>query len=117
MGTVHLLVAATATLFLAAASAAQTLKIATIAPEGSAWMGEMRRVARAIEEQTQGRVELKFYPSGVMGSDRTVMRKIRAGQLQGGAPHQVHRRQIVQQRRQRHVRRVAWAWLWSTSGP
>jgi TRAP-type C4-dicarboxylate transport system substrate-binding protein len=85
MGTVHLLVAATATLLLAAPSAAQTLKIATIAPEGSAWMGEMRRVAKAIEEQTQGRVELKFYPSGVMGSDRTVMRKIRAGQLQGGA--------------------------------
>jgi len=85
MGTVRLVIAATATLLLAAPSAAHTLKIATIAPEGSAWMGEMRRVAKEIAEQTQGRVELKFYPSGVMESDRTVMRKIRAGQLQGGA--------------------------------
>ena len=85
MGTIHLFIAATATLLLAPPSAARTLKIATIAPEGSAWMGEMRQVAKAIADQTQGRVELKFYPSGVMGSDRTVMRKIRAGQLQGGA--------------------------------
>lgn len=85
MRTLHLLLAATATLLLGVPSPARPLKIATIAPEGSAWMREMRRVAEAIGEETQGRVELKFYPSGVMGSDRTVLRKIRAGQLQGGA--------------------------------
>jgi TRAP-type C4-dicarboxylate transport system substrate-binding protein len=81
----RLLLAATAVLCLSTPSHARTLKIATIAPEGSAWMREMRGVAKTIEEQTQGRVAFKFYPSGVMGSDRTVLRKIRAGQLQGGA--------------------------------
>jgi len=80
-----LLFAVSATLLLADPSFARALKIATIAPEGSAWMREMRSVASSIAEQTEGRVELKFYPSGVMGSDRTVLRKIRAGQLQGGA--------------------------------
>jgi TRAP-type C4-dicarboxylate transport system substrate-binding protein len=64
---------------------ARTLKIATLAPEGSAWMREMRAAAEAVEEQTDGRVRLKFYPGGVMGNDKTVLRKMRAGQLHGGA--------------------------------
>ena len=80
----HLLVLV-AMLCLAAPAAARTLKIATIVPDGSAWMQEMRRVGKAIEEETQGRVKLKFYPGGIMGNDNTVLRKIRAGQLQGGA--------------------------------
>jgi TRAP-type C4-dicarboxylate transport system substrate-binding protein len=64
---------------------ARTLKIATVVPEGSAWMKEMRAVGKQIDQQTQGRVRLKFYPGGVMGNDKTVLRKIRAGQLHGGA--------------------------------
>jgi TRAP-type C4-dicarboxylate transport system substrate-binding protein len=79
------LIAVMAMLLLAAPAAARTLKIATIVPDGSAWMQEMRRVGKAIEEETQGRVKLKFYPGGIMGNDNTILRKIRAGQLQGGA--------------------------------
>ena len=66
-------------------AAAKTLKIATIVPEGSSWMVEMRRAADEVAERTAGRVQLKFYPGGVMGNDKTVLRKVRAGQLQGGA--------------------------------
>lgn len=65
--------------------AAAVLKIATVAPEGSTWMREMRRAAADIAGATQGRVEVKLYPGGVMGNDATVLRKIRLGQLQGGA--------------------------------
>ena len=61
------------------------LKIATISPEGAAWMTRMRQGADEIERRTQGRVSLKIYPGGIMGSDQTVLRKIRIGQLQGGA--------------------------------
>jgi TRAP-type C4-dicarboxylate transport system substrate-binding protein len=64
---------------------AQTLKIATIAPEGSAWMNDMKRGAEVIETQTQGRVKFKFYGGGVQGNDKQVQRKMRTGQLQGGA--------------------------------
>ena len=46
---------------------------------------EMRKGAKQIEEQTQGRVKLKFYPGGIMGNDKSVLKKIRIGQLQGGA--------------------------------
>ncbi len=66
-------------------SFAMTLKIATLAPDGTTWMTQMRAAAKEIEEQTNGRVKLKFYPGGVMGNDKSVMKKIRLGQLHGGA--------------------------------
>ena len=64
---------------------AQTLKIATIAPEASDWMKGMRRGAKEIKERTDGRVTIKLYGGGVQGSDGQVLRKIRIGQLQGGS--------------------------------
>jgi TRAP-type C4-dicarboxylate transport system substrate-binding protein len=64
---------------------ALSLKIATFAPDGTLWMQELRKGAEEIEKRTEGRVTLKLYPGGSMGSDRVVLRKIRAGQLQGGA--------------------------------
>lgn len=64
---------------------AAVLKIATLSPDGSSWMRIMREAATDIESQTAGRVVFKFYPGGVMGSDEAVLRKIRIGQLQGGA--------------------------------
>lgn len=66
-------------------AAAVELKIATIAPDGSHWMQEMRAAAAEIKERTGGNVEIKFYPGGVMGNDAQVLRKIRIGQLHGGA--------------------------------
>lgn len=67
------------------ADAATVLKIATLAPEGTSWMKEMRAAGEAVKSQTAGRVELKFYPGGVMGNEATVLRKMKLGQLQGGA--------------------------------
>ncbi len=64
---------------------AKTLKIATLAPAGTTWMKEMKVGASLIKERTEGRVKLKFYPGGVMGNDRSVHRKIKIGQLHGGA--------------------------------
>jgi TRAP-type C4-dicarboxylate transport system substrate-binding protein len=64
---------------------ALNLKIATLAPDGTLWMQELRKGGEEIAQRTEGRVAIKFYPGGSMGSDRVVLRKIRAGQLQGGA--------------------------------
>ena len=61
------------------------IKVATVAPDGSHWMREMRAAAAEIKERTGGSVEIKFYPGGVMGNDAQVLRKIRIGQLHGGA--------------------------------
>lgn len=64
---------------------ATTLKIATLAPDGTLWMQMMRAGAAEVEARTEGRVKLRFYPGGVMGNDNSVLRKIRVGQLHGAA--------------------------------
>ncbi|GBC63354.1 C4-dicarboxylate ABC transporter [Desulfonema ishimotonii] len=61
------------------------LKIATISPDGSFWMQKMREGAETVRRKTAGRVRIKFYPGGVMGDDRAVLKKMRIGQLHGGA--------------------------------
>lgn len=66
-------------------ASAQTIKLATIAPEGSSWMDDMRAGAAEIGERTDGRVKFKFYGGGVQGNDKQVLRKMRIGQLHGGA--------------------------------
>jgi TRAP-type transport system periplasmic protein len=72
-----------AAIALAPAAGAAELKIATIAPEGSSWMREMRKAADDVKARTEARVTLKFYGGGVMGNDKKVLRKIRVGQLDG----------------------------------
>lgn len=78
---------ALAILLLATAlpAAALDLKIATVLPDGTLWMQEMRKGAEEVARRTGGRVNFRFYPGGTMGNDRAVLRKIRAGQLHGGA--------------------------------
>jgi TRAP-type C4-dicarboxylate transport system substrate-binding protein len=74
-----------ATTALVPEAQAQTLKIATLSPDGSLWMTKMRAGAADIKARTEGRVEFKFYTGGTMGTDKAVLSKIRIGQLQGGA--------------------------------
>jgi TRAP-type transport system periplasmic protein len=70
---------------LAGQAQAMRFKIATLSPEGSIWMETMRDGAAELARRTDNRVRVKYYPGGVMGDDKAVMRKIRIGQLQGGA--------------------------------
>ncbi len=77
-----------AALLLAAALAplpALTLKIATVAPEGSPWVEELRQVAWSWERVSAGQVRLKIYAGGVAGEERDLVRLLRIGQLQGAA--------------------------------
>jgi TRAP-type transport system periplasmic protein len=64
---------------------AVVLKLATAAPDGNSWLKEMRAAGDRIKATSAGRVELKFYPGGVMGDATAVLRKIKLGQLHGGA--------------------------------
>ena len=66
-------------------SHATTFKVATLSPDGSFWMKTMREAGKEVEAATDSRVKFKWYPGGVMGDDKTVLRKMRVGQLQGAA--------------------------------
>ena len=70
---------------LADQAQAMRFKIATLSPEGSVWMEKMREGAEELARKTDNRVTIKYYPGGVMGDDKAVLRKIRIGQLHGGA--------------------------------
>ncbi len=64
---------------------AATLRVATVTPENSDWMRQMRASAAEIEERTEGRVEIKYFGGGIQGTDEVVLNKIRVSALQGGA--------------------------------
>ena len=64
---------------------AQTIKLATLAPEGSVWHTALERVSSRWQELSNGAVRLRIYPSGVVGDDAVMVRKLRIGQIHGAA--------------------------------
>lgn len=74
-----------ATCLLVTPAGAETIKFATLAPDGSNWMNILRSAGNGIEADTDGRVDVRFYPGGVMGDTGAVLRRMRLGQLHGGA--------------------------------
>jgi TRAP-type C4-dicarboxylate transport system substrate-binding protein len=48
-------------------------------------MQKMQAGAAKIHQKTNKRVRFKFFGGGMMGNDDAVLRKIRIGQLHGGA--------------------------------
>ena len=72
-------------LLSAARAEAVQFRIATASPDGLGWMRQLRAAIEEVETQTDQRVTFKLYPGGVQGDDFTVLRKMRIGQLQGGA--------------------------------
>ncbi len=61
-------------------NAKYTIKFATVAPEGSAWMKVMHEYDDAVRKATNGEVGFKFYAGGVGGDEKAVIRKIRFNQ-------------------------------------
>jgi TRAP-type C4-dicarboxylate transport system substrate-binding protein len=61
------------------------LRMAALAPEGTAWAREMHTLAREIESETRGQVQLKWYLGGIAGDELTVLHRIRKEQLDGTA--------------------------------
>lgn len=63
---------------------AETIKVGVLAPEGTGWAKNIKKMTSEIKEATKGNVELKVYYGGSQGDEQDVLRKIRIGQLQGG---------------------------------
>jgi TRAP-type C4-dicarboxylate transport system substrate-binding protein len=65
------------------AGAQTEIKIATIYPPGSDVATSLMELSDVVKARTKGEVVVKLYSGGVMGDDKTVLRKVRIGQLQG----------------------------------
>jgi TRAP-type C4-dicarboxylate transport system substrate-binding protein len=61
------------------------LKFATLAPAGTAWMDLLEAWAEEVRVRSEDRLRFKIYAGGVQGDEPDVLRKIRFGQLHGGA--------------------------------
>jgi TRAP-type C4-dicarboxylate transport system substrate-binding protein len=65
-----------------AVAAPKTLiKMATLAPEGTAWDKALKTMGAEWRRVTGGEVTLRIYPGGTAGDDADVVRKMRIGQL------------------------------------
>jgi TRAP-type C4-dicarboxylate transport system substrate-binding protein len=76
---------AVALLALSAPAAAETpvtIKLATLAPEGSSWMQVFKSAAEEVRRETANAVQFKIYPGGVLGDERDMIRKMHIGQIQ-----------------------------------
>jgi TRAP-type C4-dicarboxylate transport system substrate-binding protein len=84
---VRLILVGWTVLWLAAPARAEptTLRLAALAPEGTAWAREVHAMAREVERATHGDVMLHWYLGGIAGDEFTVLDRIRRGQLDGSA--------------------------------
>jgi TRAP-type C4-dicarboxylate transport system substrate-binding protein len=62
-----------------------TIKIATLAPKGSALMNVLEELRDRVRKETDNEVYFKIYPGAIQGDEKDVLTKIRLGQLHGGA--------------------------------
>jgi len=66
-------------------AAADVLKLATLAPEGSVWHVALRQMAEDWARISAGAIDVRIYPGGVAGDDASMVRKMRIGQINGAA--------------------------------
>jgi TRAP-type C4-dicarboxylate transport system substrate-binding protein len=69
----------------ASSARAEEFRIATLAPDGSAWMKILSKGADEVKSATTGRVTFKYYPGGVQGDEKEAISKMQLGQLDGAA--------------------------------
>ncbi|MBM4306026.1 MAG: hypothetical protein FJ115_01445 [Deltaproteobacteria bacterium] len=62
-----------------------TIKIGTLAPEGSSWIKTLNAINAETIKKTENRVQFRIYHSGVLGDEMDMLRKMRIGQIHGAA--------------------------------
>lgn len=67
------------------ASAAEVLKIGTLAPKSSPWGQVFTVWEKAVKEKSGGALELQFFYNGQQGDEAAMVGKMKAGQLDGAA--------------------------------
>ncbi|MDD5065593.1 MAG: TRAP transporter substrate-binding protein DctP [bacterium] len=60
---------------------ALTIKLGSLAPIGSPWDYNLKKIGAEWGKVSQGQVVLKIYPGGIVGDEDDMIRKIRIGQL------------------------------------
>jgi len=61
------------------------IKLATLAPEGTPYYNLLLEMGQRWEKETNGKIQLRIYPNGVVGGEKETIRRMRIGQIQGSA--------------------------------
>ena len=80
-----LLIAASLLLAPPATAKTVTIKLGTMAPNGSSWHLLLKEMGARWQELSAGQVKLKIFAGGVAGNESDMMRKMRIGQLHAAA--------------------------------
>ncbi|MBN1496692.1 MAG: TRAP transporter substrate-binding protein DctP [Spirochaetes bacterium] len=59
-----------------------TIKVGSIAPTGSPWDKALKKIAAEWKTISGGKIQMKIYPGGIVGTEPDMIRKMRIGQLQ-----------------------------------
>ena len=89
---------AVAALLAALAPVAQaqvTIKLGTLAPQGSTWHDILKDLAQRWEQASNGQVKLRIYAGGAQGSEGDMVRKMGIGQLQAAAISNVGMHDVI----------------------
>lgn len=72
-----------ALVFTGALSSQTTVKMATVAPDGSPWTNELTKLRKKIESESGGTIKFKVYPGGQMGGENEILQQVIRNKLQG----------------------------------
>lgn len=90
-----LLAALVASLAAAARAEPVTIKLGTLAPQGSSWHDILKELGQRWEQASGGQVRLRVYAGGAQGSEGDMVRKLGIGQLQGAAISNVGMHDVI----------------------
>jgi TRAP-type transport system periplasmic protein len=74
-----------------------TIKLGTLAPNGSTWHNLLKEMGERWAEVSGGRVKLRIYAGGTQGSEGDMVRKMAVGQLHAAAITSVGMHDIVKE--------------------
>jgi TRAP-type C4-dicarboxylate transport system substrate-binding protein len=60
-----------------------TIRIGTVAPADSPWYEVINRMGQDWKKASNGRVDVRIFPGGVLGDENEMLKKVKLGQLQG----------------------------------
>lgn len=90
-----LLVTLLASLATAARAETVTIKLGTLAPQGSSWHDLLKELSQRWEQASGGQVRLRVYAGGAQGSEGDMVRKLGIGQLQAAAISNVGMHDVI----------------------
>ena len=70
------------------------IKLGTLAPKDTPWYNGLARMGEEWTKASNGRISVKIYPGGVLGSEQAMVRKIRTGRLHAATMTSIGIREI-----------------------